>query len=133
VVVHRVDQGPDPQCFTVAQLGLDRCSGLDRRVQPFGAHPDSYAQVLGAGAVVDLGGVTLTVRSAVGVTMQVQLNGTTASFGHIVACGRIAACAGTFINGATAAPSLVCLVGPGSLAGRDIPQLRPAATDVPTL
>ena len=78
VVVHRVDQGADPQCFTVFQLGLDRCSGLDRRVQPFGAPPDSYAQVLGPGAVVDLGGVTLSVLSPAGATMQVRLDGTTA-------------------------------------------------------
>jgi hypothetical protein len=132
VVVHRVDQGPDPQCFTVAQLGLDRCSGLDRRVQPFGAQPDSYAQVVGPGAVVDLGGVTLAVGAVGGTTMQVQLNGTTASFGHIAACGRYTACMGTFIKAATSAPSLVCLVGPGSNVGRDIPP-RPYNVDLPTL
>jgi hypothetical protein len=132
VVVHRVDQGPDPQCFTVFQLGLDRCSGLDRRAQPFGAQPDSYAQVLMPGAAVDLGGVTLSVLSAAGATMQVRLDGTTASFGHIAACGRFASCAGTVINAATPAPSFVCLVGAGSNAGRDIPDRR-SVVAIPTL
>jgi hypothetical protein len=133
VVAHRVDQRADPQCFTVAALGLDRCSGLDRRVQPFGAQPDSYAQVFMPGAVVDLGGVTMTVVSSAGGTMQVQLNGTVASFGHIPACGRTTLCAGMSISAATAAPTFVCLVGGGSTAGRDFPLRPPTAVTLPSL
>ena len=133
VVVHRVDQRADPQCFTVFQLGLDRCSGLDRRVQPFGAHPDSYAQVFGPGAVVDLGGVTMTVLSAAGGTMQVQLTGLYAGFGHIPSCGRFVSCAGAFLSGSAATPAFVCLVGSGSNAGRDIPAVKRVSSDLRAL
>ncbi len=121
VAVHRVDQRPDPQCFTVFRLGLDRCSGLDRRIQPFGATADAYAHVFGPGAVVDLGGVTLTVLSASNGVFTVRLDGTTAMFGHIPACGVYAACLGSSIMATAAAPTFVCLVGAGSAAGRDVP------------
>ena len=133
MVVHLVDQRADPQCFTVFQLGLDRCSGLDRRVQPFGAHPDTYAQVFGPGAVVDLGGVTMTVLSAAGGTMQVQLTGLYAGFGHIPSCGRFVSCAGAFLSGSAATPAFVCLVGSGSNAGRDIPAVKRVSSDLRAL
>ena len=120
VVVHRVDQRPDPNCFAVFRLGLDRCSGLDRRVQPLGATPDAYAHVFGAGAVVDLGGVTLSVQTLAGGVATVRLDGTTATIGHIAPCGVYTACAGTSISRAPAG-SFVCLVGTPAGLGRDIP------------
>jgi hypothetical protein len=120
IAVHRVDQRPDAECFTVVRLGLDRCSGLDRRVQPFGGHADSYAHVFGNGTSVDLGGVTMTVTAAGPGRFSVRLDGTVAAFPAIPACGVYSACLGTAIMAQTAS-TFVCLVGAGRSAGRDAP------------
>jgi hypothetical protein len=87
VAVTRVDQRPDPECYLVQALGLPRCTGLDRRTQPWGpngSQPTSFTSVLTNGAHLDLGGVTVTVTGTNPFT--VAVSGTAAPFAAIRPC-----------------------------------------------
>jgi hypothetical protein len=82
VAVHRVDQR-NGSCTTamsqhVGGFGLRRCTDIERRHQqwgPQGVVANSYQHVLGAGAVMDLGGVTVRVAAAGGGRFQIDVSG----------------------------------------------------------
>jgi hypothetical protein len=128
---------PDGAAFTTLEARVAGGTGPDATLLASGVavhrvdqRADTYNHVFGPGAVVDLGGVTLTVVSASATTFTVRLDGTTAAFGHIAACGVYAPCMGTAIVDVAAAPTVVCLVGAGSGAGRDVPSVKSVTTDV---
>ena len=82
VAIHRVDQRSG-MCTTAASqnlggFGLQRCTNLERRQQQFGPQgviANSYANVVGAGSVVDLGGAVVTISDAGGGRFRVDVSG----------------------------------------------------------
>jgi hypothetical protein len=117
VAVHRVDQRGASTCLTVQLFGVDYCGGLARREQPFGpagSVPDSDQHVLGVGAGVDLGGVTVTVVGRPSpTTFQVRVDGgVTAAFPVLPFHSQDAI--GT---SATTTGAVVCLVGTPATPG----------------
>jgi hypothetical protein len=82
VAIHRVDQRSGSCTTATSQnlggFGLRRCTNLERRQQQFGPQgvvANSYANVVGPGAAVDLGGATVTISDAGGGRFRVDVSG----------------------------------------------------------